>query len=84
MLAAGLFVITVCPGTRSELAPHDPRILKMAKVSGASNKKAREFYETGAENQRLYSHRVSCRLYASDHAIDYCDDFHVQFRSSYG
>jgi hypothetical protein len=30
--------------------------LKMAKVSGASNKKAREFYETGAENQRLYAH----------------------------
>ena len=57
MLAAGLFVTTVYARERVvNLAPHDPRIPKMAKVSGASNKKAREFYEAGAENQRLYAH----------------------------
>lgn len=34
------------------LAPHDPQILKMAKVLGASTKKARDLYETGVIFQR--------------------------------
>jgi hypothetical protein len=54
MLAAGRFAVTFFAQERNP-ALHDSRILKMAKVLGASNEKAGKCYETGAVVQRPWT-----------------------------